>query len=104
MAVAELQQKVNLKASSNMVLIPQHWSFRGEYSQDKSGIGKLAWKLTDFIKQDGGAAIEGRRKMERRRKEVNNMEKSEQDGGAREHGENERDSDYVGEDRNKMGC
>ncbi|GFW30654.1 retrovirus-related Pol polyprotein from transposon opus [Trichonephila clavipes] len=33
--VAELQQKVNLKASSNMVLIPQHWSFRGEYSQDK---------------------------------------------------------------------
>ncbi|GFU03967.1 retrovirus-related Pol polyprotein from transposon opus [Trichonephila clavipes] len=40
--VAELQQKVNLKASSNMVLIPQHWSFRGEYSQDKSGIGKLA--------------------------------------------------------------
>ncbi|GFW09067.1 uncharacterized protein TNCV_3081591 [Trichonephila clavipes] len=33
--VAELQQKVNLKASSNMVLIPQHWSFSGEYSQDK---------------------------------------------------------------------
>ncbi|GFW69438.1 tolloid-like protein 2 [Trichonephila clavipes] len=51
--VAELQQKVNLKASSNMVLIPQHWSLRREYSQDKSGIGKLAWKLSDFIKRDG---------------------------------------------------
>ncbi|GFX22792.1 uncharacterized protein TNCV_2605341 [Trichonephila clavipes] len=50
--VAELQQKVNLKASSNMVLIPQHWSLRREYSQDKSGIGKLAWKLSDFIKRD----------------------------------------------------
>ncbi|GFX25117.1 uncharacterized protein TNCV_2752921 [Trichonephila clavipes] len=50
--VAELQQKVNLKTSSNMVLIPQHWSLRREYSQDKSGIGKLAWKLTDFIKRD----------------------------------------------------
>ncbi|GFW07343.1 uncharacterized protein TNCV_865151 [Trichonephila clavipes] len=49
MTVVELQQKVNLKASSNMVLIPQHWSFRGEYSQDKSEMGKLAWKLTDFI-------------------------------------------------------
>ncbi|GFW98435.1 retrovirus-related Pol polyprotein from transposon opus [Trichonephila clavipes] len=55
--VAELQQKVNLKASSNMVLIPQHWSFRGEYSQDKSGIGKLAWKLSDFIKRDGTVNI-----------------------------------------------
>ncbi|GFV75457.1 uncharacterized protein TNCV_1483031 [Trichonephila clavipes] len=56
-SVAELQQKVNLKASSNMVLIPQHWSFRGEYSQDKSGIGKLAWKLSDFIKRDGTVNI-----------------------------------------------
>ncbi|GFT13468.1 uncharacterized protein TNCV_2515171 [Trichonephila clavipes] len=55
--VAELQQKVNLKASSNMVLIPQHWSLRREYSQDKSGIGKLAWKLTDFIKRDGTVRI-----------------------------------------------
>ncbi|GFX71192.1 uncharacterized protein TNCV_3409621 [Trichonephila clavipes] len=55
--VDELQQKVNLKASSNMVLIPQHWSFRGEYSQDKSGIGKLAWKLTGFIKRDGTVNI-----------------------------------------------
>ncbi|GFV96429.1 uncharacterized protein TNCV_2870061 [Trichonephila clavipes] len=55
--VAELQQKVNLKASSNMVLIPQHWSLRREYSQDKSGIGKLAWKLTDFIKRDGTVNI-----------------------------------------------
>ncbi|GFU41431.1 uncharacterized protein TNCV_2171841 [Trichonephila clavipes] len=33
--VAESQQKVNLKASSNVVLIPQDWSFRGDYSQDK---------------------------------------------------------------------
>ncbi|GFY16247.1 uncharacterized protein TNCV_2348921 [Trichonephila clavipes] len=57
MTVAELQQKVNLKASSNMVLIPQHWSFRREYSHDKSGIGKLAWKLTDFIKRDGTVKI-----------------------------------------------
>ncbi|GFU28064.1 uncharacterized protein TNCV_3153781 [Trichonephila clavipes] len=55
--VAELQQKVNLKASSNMVLIPQHWSFRDEYSQDQSGIRKLAWKLTDFIKRDGTVKI-----------------------------------------------
>ncbi|GFV95690.1 retrovirus-related Pol polyprotein from transposon opus [Trichonephila clavipes] len=55
--VAELQQKVNLKASSNMVLIPQHWSFRGEYSQDKSGIGKLAWELSDFIKRDSTVNI-----------------------------------------------
>ncbi|GFS71539.1 hypothetical protein TNCV_5052221 [Trichonephila clavipes] len=36
-AVAELQQKVNLKTSSNIVLVPQHWSFRREYSQDKIG-------------------------------------------------------------------
>ncbi|GFW99253.1 uncharacterized protein TNCV_3980781 [Trichonephila clavipes] len=42
MTVAELQQKVNPKASSNMVLIPQYWSFRGEYSQDRSEMGKLA--------------------------------------------------------------
>ncbi|GFX87536.1 uncharacterized protein TNCV_1330681 [Trichonephila clavipes] len=57
MTVAELQQKVNLKASSNMVLIPQHWSFRGEYSQDKSEMGKLACKLTDFIKRSGTVKI-----------------------------------------------
>ncbi|GFV84689.1 uncharacterized protein TNCV_4296711 [Trichonephila clavipes] len=56
--VAELQQKVNLKASSNIVLIPQHWSFKGEYSQDKSEMGKLAWKLTDFIKRDGTVRIQ----------------------------------------------
>ncbi|GFX70549.1 uncharacterized protein TNCV_875231 [Trichonephila clavipes] len=57
MTVAELQQKVNLKASSNMVLMPQHWSFRGEYSQNKSEMGKLAWKLMDFIKRDGTVKI-----------------------------------------------
>ncbi|GFY26474.1 uncharacterized protein TNCV_2878061 [Trichonephila clavipes] len=55
--VAELQQKVNLKALSNMVLIPQDWSFRGEYSQDESEMEKLAWKLTDFIKRDGTVKI-----------------------------------------------
>ncbi|GFU95616.1 hypothetical protein TNCV_3332821 [Trichonephila clavipes] len=42
MTVAKLQQTVDLKASSNTVLIPQHWSFRCEYLQDKSGIRKLA--------------------------------------------------------------
>ncbi|GFV26851.1 uncharacterized protein TNCV_3455221 [Trichonephila clavipes] len=57
MTVAELQQKVNIKASSNMVLIPQNWSFRGEYSQDKSEMGKLAWKLTGFIKRGGTVKI-----------------------------------------------
>ncbi|GFX29579.1 uncharacterized protein TNCV_4776511 [Trichonephila clavipes] len=40
-----------------MVLIPQHWSFRGEYSQDKRGIGKLAWELSDFIKRDSTVNI-----------------------------------------------
>ncbi|GFX32588.1 splicing factor 3B subunit 2 [Trichonephila clavipes] len=57
MTVAEIQQQVNLKASSNMVLIPQHWSFRGEYSEDESEMGKLAWKLPDFIKRDGAVKI-----------------------------------------------
>ncbi|GFU73194.1 uncharacterized protein TNCV_4118151 [Trichonephila clavipes] len=40
-----------------MVLIPQHWSFRGEYSQDKNEMGKLVWKLTDFIKRGGSVKI-----------------------------------------------
>ncbi|GFW68645.1 putative splicing factor 3b subunit 2 [Trichonephila clavipes] len=53
MTVAELQQKVNLKASCNNIIIPQHWCFKRKYSQDKSGIEKLAWKLPDFIKPDG---------------------------------------------------
>ncbi|GFT02882.1 uncharacterized protein TNCV_1846851 [Trichonephila clavipes] len=57
MTVAELQQKVNLKASSNMVLLTQHWSFRDEYSQDKSEMGKFAWKLTNFIKRDATMKI-----------------------------------------------
>ncbi|GFT69421.1 uncharacterized protein TNCV_1297271 [Trichonephila clavipes] len=57
MTVVKLQQKLNLKASSNMVLIPQHWSFRGEYSQDKSEMGKFAWKLTNFIKRDSAVKI-----------------------------------------------
>ncbi|GFS96038.1 hypothetical protein TNCV_4278111 [Trichonephila clavipes] len=51
MMVAKLQQTVDLKASSNIVLIPQHWSFRCEYSQDKRGREKLAWRLPDFIKR-----------------------------------------------------
>ncbi|GFY09027.1 syntaxin-binding protein 5-like [Trichonephila clavipes] len=53
MTVAKLQQKMNLKASSNIVLIPHHWSFKREYSQDKRGREKLAWKLPDFIKRIG---------------------------------------------------
>ncbi|GFY51393.1 putative splicing factor 3b subunit 2 [Trichonephila inaurata madagascariensis] len=53
MTVAELQQKVNLKASSNLILIPQHWSFKLKYSQHERGIEKLAWKLWDFIKRVG---------------------------------------------------
>ncbi|GFV29518.1 hypothetical protein TNCV_4489721 [Trichonephila clavipes] len=59
MTVPELQQKVNLKSSSNIttlltlptLLIPQHLSFKRKYSQDKRGIGKIAWKLPDFIKR-----------------------------------------------------
>ncbi|GFX01211.1 hypothetical protein TNCV_4581771 [Trichonephila clavipes] len=47
--IAKLQQKVNFKASSNIVLAPQHWSFKRKYSQNKSGIRKLVWKLADFI-------------------------------------------------------
>ncbi|GFY39444.1 uncharacterized protein TNIN_335641 [Trichonephila inaurata madagascariensis] len=57
MTVAKLQQTVDLKASSNMLLIPQYWSFRREYSQDKRGKEKLAWKLRDFIKRDGTMKI-----------------------------------------------
>ncbi|GFY52725.1 uncharacterized protein TNIN_147521 [Trichonephila inaurata madagascariensis] len=53
MTVAELQRKVNLKASRNIILIPQHWCFKRKYSQGKSGIGRLAWKLPDFIKRNG---------------------------------------------------
>ncbi|GFS38979.1 hypothetical protein TNIN_404041 [Trichonephila inaurata madagascariensis] len=53
MTVTELQQKVNLKASSDIILMPQHWSFKRKYSQDKRGIGKLAWKLPDFLKRVG---------------------------------------------------
>ncbi|GFW38470.1 uncharacterized protein TNCV_4609771 [Trichonephila clavipes] len=52
MTVDKLQQKVNLKASSNIVLIPQHWDVRYEYSQDKRG-EKLAGKLPNFIKRTG---------------------------------------------------
>ncbi|GFW76174.1 splicing factor 3B subunit 2 [Trichonephila clavipes] len=53
MTVSKLQHKVNLKASRNIVLVPQHWSFERKYSQDKGGIEKLAWKLPDFIKRIG---------------------------------------------------
>ncbi|GFV09855.1 hypothetical protein TNCV_2599091 [Trichonephila clavipes] len=52
MTVAKLQQKVNLKASSNMVLVPQHWSFKRD-SKDKRGIEKLAWKQPDFSNRVG---------------------------------------------------
>ncbi|GFX20063.1 hypothetical protein TNCV_1436231 [Trichonephila clavipes] len=53
MTVAKLKQKVNLNASSNIALVPQHWSLKRKYLQDKRGIEKLAWKLVDFIKQVG---------------------------------------------------
>ncbi|GFY78027.1 CCHC-type domain-containing protein [Trichonephila inaurata madagascariensis] len=53
MSVTKLQQKVKLKASSNIVLVPQYWNFKREYSQDKRGIGKLAWELPGFIKRIG---------------------------------------------------
>ncbi|GFQ89763.1 putative splicing factor 3b subunit 2 [Trichonephila clavata] len=49
--VAELQQKVNLKASSNIILVFHHWCFKGK--QDKQGIEKPAWKLHDCIKKIG---------------------------------------------------
>ncbi|GFT34677.1 hypothetical protein TNCV_1536131 [Trichonephila clavipes] len=45
------EQTVDLKASSNMELIPQLWSFKREYSQDKRGRERLAWELLDFINQ-----------------------------------------------------
>ncbi|GFY62588.1 hypothetical protein TNIN_128191 [Trichonephila inaurata madagascariensis] len=53
MTVAELQQKVNLKASSNIIVVPHHWCFKRKYSQDKRGIGEPAWELSDFIKRVG---------------------------------------------------
>ncbi|GFR11501.1 hypothetical protein TNCT_119031 [Trichonephila clavata] len=52
--VAELQQKVNLKASSNIILVLHHWCFKGKQDkQDKQGIEKPAWKLLDVIKRVG---------------------------------------------------
>ncbi|GFY39304.1 hypothetical protein TNIN_194351 [Trichonephila inaurata madagascariensis] len=53
MSVTRLQRKVNLKASNNIIIVPQYWSFKREYSQSKRGIGKLAWKLPDFMKRIG---------------------------------------------------
>ncbi|GFQ90759.1 splicing factor 3B subunit 2 [Trichonephila clavata] len=53
MIVAELQQKGNLKASSNIILLPHHWCFKRKYSQGKRGIEKPAWELPDFIKPVG---------------------------------------------------
>ncbi|GFV94499.1 uncharacterized protein TNCV_3047921 [Trichonephila clavipes] len=135
MTIAELQQKVNLKASNNMVLIPQHWSFRGEYSQDKNEMGKFAWKLTNFIKRDGTVKIrrssrENRMIRKRVRLKLRTHDNiygtgrwcghrgerkdGEKEEGSQQDGEksttwrsgrtcqNERNSDCVGEDRNKM--
>ncbi|GFV87188.1 hypothetical protein TNCV_5114061 [Trichonephila clavipes] len=51
MSVTKIQRKVNLKASNNIVLVQYLPSFKREYSQDKRGIGTLAWKLPDFIKR-----------------------------------------------------
>ncbi|GFY65644.1 retrovirus-related Pol polyprotein from transposon opus [Trichonephila inaurata madagascariensis] len=45
MSVTKLQRKVKLKASSNIVLVPQYWNLKREYSQDKRGIRTLAWEL-----------------------------------------------------------
>ncbi|GFS46565.1 hypothetical protein TNIN_340771 [Trichonephila inaurata madagascariensis] len=53
MTLAELQPKVTLKASSNVILIPLHQRFKRKYSQNKREIEKLAWKLPDFIKRIG---------------------------------------------------
>ncbi|GFU74973.1 hypothetical protein TNCV_3752241 [Trichonephila clavipes] len=43
----QITKKVNLKASRNIVLVTQHWSFRREYSRRE----KLAGKQPDFIKR-----------------------------------------------------
>ncbi|GFQ98371.1 uncharacterized protein TNCT_60441 [Trichonephila clavata] len=43
--IAELQQKSEFNASSNIILVSHHWCF-----QDKQGIERPAWKLLDFIK------------------------------------------------------
>ncbi|GFV48447.1 hypothetical protein TNCV_3027171 [Trichonephila clavipes] len=53
MTVAELQQKENLKVSSNIILWLHQWYFKHKYSQDKRVIEKLAWKMTDFFKPVG---------------------------------------------------
>ncbi|GFT85321.1 hypothetical protein TNCV_497441 [Trichonephila clavipes] len=53
LAVAELQQKVNLKASSNIILLLHHWYYKHKYLQDKRVIEKLVWKLPDFNKRVG---------------------------------------------------
>ncbi|GFW02632.1 uncharacterized protein TNCV_2456461 [Trichonephila clavipes] len=92
MTVAKLQQTVDLKASSNMVLIPQHWSLRREYSQDKSGMRKLAWKLTDFIKRDGTVKI-------RRSSRENRMMRKRVRLKLRKHGNIYRDGKVRGETR-----
>ncbi|GFY64041.1 hypothetical protein TNIN_144681 [Trichonephila inaurata madagascariensis] len=44
MLVTKSQRKVKLKASNNIVLVPQYWSFKREYSPDKRGIGTVARK------------------------------------------------------------
>ncbi|GFT37401.1 hypothetical protein TNCV_1211971 [Trichonephila clavipes] len=64
MSVTKLKGKVNLKASNNIVLVSQHWSFKHEYSQDKRGIGTLAWKQPDFIKRTGNG--KGRKSLRAR--------------------------------------
>ncbi|GFY62115.1 uncharacterized protein TNIN_118591 [Trichonephila inaurata madagascariensis] len=53
MSVTKLQRKVKLKASTNIVLVPQYWNFKREYSHDKRGIGILACELPGFIKRIG---------------------------------------------------
>ncbi|GFT26714.1 hypothetical protein TNCV_3605101 [Trichonephila clavipes] len=51
MRVAKLQQKVNLKTSSSIVLIPLHWSIKRKYSQDKGRIQNLLGNCRMKVRQ-----------------------------------------------------
>ncbi|GFR06588.1 uncharacterized protein TNCT_34851 [Trichonephila clavata] len=43
----------NLKASSNVILVPHHLCFKRKNSQDKRGVERHALELLDFIKRFG---------------------------------------------------
>ncbi|GFR14980.1 uncharacterized protein TNCT_472731 [Trichonephila clavata] len=57
MTVEEVKQKEcvnsNLKASSNVILVPHHLCFKCKNSQDKRGVERHALELLDFIKRFG---------------------------------------------------